>query len=52
MGNAKNNLKDVISVRVTKKEKMFIKNMAIKNKINITSLVRDLIFGSGLVSTN
>ncbi|MDD2737123.1 MAG: hypothetical protein PHF56_24580 [Desulfuromonadaceae bacterium] len=50
MGKPKNNLKDVISVRITEKEKMIIRNMAIKNKINITCLMRDLIFASGLVS--
>lgn len=52
MKRAKENLKEVISVRVTEKEKMIINNMAIKTKINTTKLVRDLIFGSGLVVTS
>lgn len=52
MGRTKRNLNDVISVRVTEKEKMIIKKMATKHKVNITNLMRDLIFGSGLVITN
>lgn len=52
MKRAKENLKEVISVRVTEKEKMIINNMAMNNRMNITKLVRDLIFGSGLVVTS
>ena len=46
-----NNRYDVISVRVTEKEKKLIKTLAVANKKNVTSTVRDLIFGSGLLIT-
>jgi hypothetical protein len=40
---------DVLSVRVTAAEKRIIKKLAIRNKMNITRTVHDLIFGSGLI---
>ena len=52
MRMARENLKEVISIRVTEKEKMIINDMAIRNRMNITKLMRDLIFGSGLVVTS
>lgn len=50
MGRVKENPKyGVLSVRVTEKEKRIIRNLATKHKMNVTSLVRDLIFSSGLI---
>lgn len=50
MGRLKENPKyDVLSVRVTEKEKRIIRNLATKHKMNVTSFVRDLIFCSGLI---
>ena len=43
---------DVISIRVTEAEKKTIQTLASNNKVNVTQLVRELIFSSGLLSKN
>lgn len=49
MEAADEDLKDVICIRVTEKEKSIIKDMAARNETDVAELVRELIFRSGLV---
>ena len=44
---SKNPKYDIISVRVTEDEKKAIQSLAWNSKVNVTNLIRELIFSSG-----
>jgi hypothetical protein len=41
---------DVISIRVTEDEKRKIQDIATSNNINMTNFIREILFGSGLIT--